>query len=125
MLPLGIIDTPSLYLVQPIFGFLLWLFVRRRALLLWFDFYDVLFHMIITLFHLYIKIRKVTMYSVVPRRYIRYDDFFTTPFEDCSAGVAIDHELTFPERTVYDVLGITLIFFGVRWDVSTFVRHDV
>ena len=125
MFPLGIIDTPSLYFVQPLYGFLLWLCVRRRALLLWFDFDDILLSTVVGLFHFYIEVRKVTMYFVVPRRYIRYDDFFTTPFEDCFAGVAIDHELTFPERTVYDVLGITLIFFRVRWNVSTFVRHDV
>ena len=51
----------------------------------------------IVLSYLTVKIWKVTMYSTIPRRLVRYDHLFTAPLNHRLVVITIYHELPFPQ----------------------------
>ena len=124
-LPLCRVDTPIFYIFIPLFCFMFWITYWWFGLIFWFNLYDKLFNRSIWLFYFHVEVWKVTMYSTIPWRPIRYNNLFTSPLQYCVVIITVNHEFTFPQWTIYHLRIITPIFLGVHWFVSTFIWHGV
>ena len=73
-LPLCRVNTPILHILIPLFCFTFWILYWWFGLVFWFDFNNKLFNRTTRLFYFYVEVWKVTMYSTIPWRPVRYDN---------------------------------------------------
>ena len=64
-------------------------------------------------------------YAHTPTAAENVHDFFRPPLKYAVTGIAIDHKLSLPRRTIDYVGRVPCIFLGIVWSIFTFVCFHV
>lgn len=115
-----------LYKIEGFFKISFSLFSRElwwNSLFCWFDFDQIGSNRPSFIFNLYLKINKITMYSVVCRTPVGDDDFFRNPLNYAWVCITPASKSCLPGRPHYNVRWISRVFIWIGWNKLSFMEH--